>query len=217
MDNYAYLIIDEETGVSAIIDPSEVAPIVKTCHFLNLKPDYILNTHHHFDHVEGNLELKALYGANIVGRGKKIPGLDIEVGETFILGNSQANIISAEGHAKSHVLYHFAQSKALFTGDILFNLCIGGLFEGTEEEMFESMRKIKSLPDETLFYPGHEYTKHAAAFALRYGGEGAKAYVEKAKKNLAQGLPAGPFTLGEEKQANPYLKAQTLEEFKSLF
>lgn len=221
MDNYAYLLTDETSNISAVIDPSETAPIIETCQKLNIKPEFILNTHHHFDHTDSNLELKQLYHARIVGSAadsNRIPGIDIGIkdGETFNLGESQAQIISADGHTIGHILWYFAKDKALFTGDVLFNLCIGGIFEGTLEQMWTSLQKIKELPDDVMFYPGHEYTLYGARDALRISNNAPEVikYLEQAQKNIAQGLPAGPFSLKEEKICNPYLSAQSLNELK---
>ena len=224
MDNYAYLLIDKETEISAIIDPSEPAPIIARCKELNVKPDYILNTHHHFDHTDGNLELKQLYQAKVVANEadkNRIPGFDIGVreGEIFMLGQSSAQIIDVSAHTQGHILWYFAKEKALFTGDTLFNLCIGGLFEGNTAQMFKALQKIKSLPDETLFYPGHEYTVHGAADAFHSDPQNPeiRKYLELADQKLKQGLPVAPVSLGFEKKCNPYLKASTQEEFEKLF
>lgn len=223
MDNYSYLIIDKETGISAIIDPSEAAPIIERCQALDIKPDYILNTHHHFDHTDANLELKELFGAKVVGAvydKHRIPGIDITVedGQTFMLGNSKAQIIRVDGHTIGHILWYFREDKAVFTGDMLFNLCVGGLFEGTVEEMYTSLNPIKKLPDDTLFYPGHEYTVHGYDFALHINGDTPvlRDYITTTQKRLKEGLPAGPISLGVEKQCNPYLKASSLEELEKL-
>lgn len=220
MDNYSYLITDKQSNISALIDPSEVGPIVTVCQAKSIKPQYILNTHHHFDHTDGNLELKKLYNCKVVGNEEdksRIRGLDISLkeGEIFHIGSSQCQIISVDGHTIGHILYYFADSKALFTGDTLFNLCIGGIFEGTPEQMWNSIQKIKSLPEDTLFYPGHEYTLHAAREALYFSqnDKEVQKYLQTAQSRLAQGLPAGPFTLGEEKRCNPYLSAANYEEF----
>ena len=118
MDNYAWLLIDEESGQSAVVDPSEAAPIINRCQELNVKPDYIFNTHHHYDHTDANLELKQLYSAKIVGGAadyKRIPGLDIalEDGDIFNLGESQAQIIRVDGHTIGHILWYFPEAKAL--------------------------------------------------------------------------------------------------------
>ncbi len=223
MDNYAWLLIDEESGQSAVVDPSEVAPIINRCQELNVKPDYIFNTHHHYDHTDANLELKQLYGAKIVGGAadsKRIPGLDIalEDGDTFNLGESQAQIIRVDGHTIGHILWYFPEAKALFTGDTLFNLCIGGLFEGTAEMMFESLQKIKELPNDVNFYPGHEYTIHGIGFARYFNPHSQilKQYIENAENKLNQGKPAAPVTLGVEKQCNPYLQALSPASLKNL-
>jgi hydroxyacylglutathione hydrolase len=238
MDNYAYLITDSETGGSAVVDPSEAAPVIRTCRELDITPDYVLNTHHHFDHTDGNLELKDLYHLKIVGADERIPGLDIRVrdGETWALGQSPAKVIDVSAHTIGHILWYFPDSVistsvseekspssgssgevncgALFTGDTLFNLCIGGLFEGTPEQMFAAMEKIRALPEDTLFYPGHEYTLHGADNALACNGSAeTRNYVKNAELRLKKGLPVHPVSLKLEKQANPYLKAKTFEEF----
>ena len=223
MDNYSYLLTDEETGTSAIIDPSEATPIIKRCDELGCKPSYILNTHHHYDHTDANIEIKKYYQAKVVGSeydAKRIPGLDESVkdGATWFLGKSKAEIIRVDGHTIGHILWYFPEDKALFTGDTLFNLCIGGLFEGTSNDMFASLNKIKNLPDDTLFYPGHEYTIHGIPFALHYmpNNPELQNYIQHTQQKLNRGLPVGPISLGIEKQCNPYLKAQSLREFESL-
>ena len=219
MDNYAYLLVDKSTGISAILDASEAAPIIAECQKKNVKPQFLLNTHHHFDHVEGNAELRELFGAKIVGAAEnkdRIENMDIALndGDVFELGDSKAHIISADGHTIGHILWYFPQDKVLFTGDTLFNLSIGGLFEGTPEQMWSSLQKIKNLPDDVLFYPGHEYTVYGMA---NLEGESGIKYAETAKKRLSAGLPAGPFTLADEKKCNPYLRIDSLQEFCRLF
>lgn len=223
MDNYSYILIDEPTGICAVIDPSEPAPIIAELNRLNCRPEYILNTHHHFDHTDGNLELKQLYNAKVVGNqndAARIPGFDlgIEPDGTFALGKSIAQIIDVSAHTQNHILYYFKDDRALFTGDTLFNLCIGGLFEGTPEQMFAALQKIKALPDDTLFYPGHEYTAYGAPEARRQLPDSPKLedYLERARQRLSRGEPVGPVTLGLEKQCNPYLRAETAADLARL-
>ena len=223
MDNYSYLIRDKASNISAIIDPSEAKPIIDKCQELGIAPQYILNTHHHYDHTDANLEIKEKYGAKVVGNIKdssRIPGFDIgvEAGKSFMLGESKAEIIDASAHTQGHILWYFPQDKILFTGDTLFNLCVGGLFEGSVAEMFEALQKIKALPDDVVFYPGHEYTLYAARDALAYLPQSAalKNYILKAQQRLSQGLPVAPVSLGEEKQCNPYLMAATLADLTNL-
>ncbi len=224
MDNYSYILLDETSGISAVVDPSEVAPIINKLNELGLKPNYILNTHHHFDHTDGNAEIKKIYNAKVVGNiadSHRIPELDIglKAGDTFMLGNSCAEIIDASAHTQGHILWYFPQAKALFTGDTLFNLCIGGLFEGSAEQMFASLQKIKQLPDDVNFYPGHEYTLGGIEYAQYFGNNPHKLeeYLKNAIKKLQKGQSVCPISLGIEKQVNPYLQASTLEQFKKMF
>ena len=221
MDNYAYLLIDEASGKAAVLDPSEVAPIVKKCEELGVKPEYILNSHHHYDHTDGNWALKQMFGAKIVAHARdvhRIAGVDEAVndGDVFMLGEASAQVIAAEGHTLGHILWYFAKDKALFTGDVLFNLCIGGLFEGTPAQMWESIQKIKALPDEVRFYPGHEYTMHGAREALYFGKDksAVEDYLRRAQERLQRGLPVAPVCLAEEKKCNPYLSAENEAEFE---
>ena len=193
--------------------------IYKECEKQNIVPRFLLNTHHHFDHVEGNTELKALFGAKIVGAEadrSRIEGMDIGLddGDIFKIGESEAHIINADGHTIGHILWYFPKDKILFTGDTLFNLSIGGLFEGTPEQMWQTLQKIKKLPDDVVFYPGHEYTAYGFS-ALR--GISGQHYAERAKERLEQGLPVAPVSLGEEKICNPYLSVGSLQDFWQLF
>jgi hydroxyacylglutathione hydrolase len=223
MDNYAYIITDEAAGITAVVDASEAEPIKTACQMLNLRPSYILTTHHHFDHVGGNAELKAEYGLKIVGPEAEkslIPELDIAVkdGDKFALGQSKAQVISAAGHTLGHILWYFPADKVLFTGDVLFNLCIGGIFEGTPEQMWNSLQKIKALPDDVVFYAGHEYTAGALRAAITRGQTPAmEKYLGLAYSRLTQKTPDTPITLGLEKQCNPYLMINDKTEFMQIF
>lgn len=223
MDNYAYIITDEATGIAAVVDASEAEPIKIMCEALKLKPSYILTTHHHFDHVGGNAELKSLYGLKVVGPETEkslIPELDIALkdGDDFCLGESKAQVIAAPGHTLGHVLWYFPDDKVLFTGDVLFNLCIGGIFEGTPEQMWNSLEKIKALPDDVAFYPGHEYTAGALRMAMARGQTPAlEKYLAIAYSRLTKKEAYAPITLGLEKQCNPYLMINDQEQFLQIF
>ena len=223
MDNYSYILQDEATGETAVVDPSEPAPIIKKLDELRLQPKYIFNTHHHFDHTDGNRKLKELYGAKVVANKNdagRIPAFDIGVvdGETFALGHTKADIIDVSAHTLGHILWYFPNDKIVFTGDTLFNLSVGGLFEGDAAMMFEALSKIKQLPDDVLFYPGHEYTAHGLAAAQRFIGNTPemKEYLHLAQERLQKGLPVAPLPLRLEKACNPYLQPRTLQEFKHL-
>lgn len=235
MDNYSYILYSEDKKNCVVIDPSETDPIVDRLQSLGLVPNYILNTHHHFDHTDSNVELKNLYGAKVVANNAdahRIPGFDIglDVGKKYRIANGIIEIKKAEedfdfevidvsAHTQGHVVYYFPLAKAVFTGDTLFNLCIGGLFEGSADQMFEALQKIKKLPDDVLFYPGHEYTLGGANIAYRYfgGNEDITKYLQIAKERLQKGAPAGPFSLEMEKKCNPHLAVENMEEFCRLF
>ena len=162
-DNYSYLIHETETGTISIVDPSEFNACDKIINKYK-KLDFILNTHHHADHVGANLELKKKYNSKILGSKSdenRIPGIDIllEENQKHKIGNLEFEVIFIPGHTKGHIAFFFKKEKIAFTGDTLFSLGCGRVFEGTHEEMFNSLNKIKNLPPDTKVYCGHEYTK----------------------------------------------------------
>ncbi|XP_059654697.1 hydroxyacylglutathione hydrolase 1, mitochondrial-like isoform X2 [Cornus florida] len=170
-DNYAYLLHDVDTGTVGVIDPSEAAPIIDILSRKNHNLTYILNTHHHSDHTGGNMELKERYGAKVIGSGidkDRIPAIDIALndGDKWMFAGHEVLIIETPGHTQGHISFYFPGSSAIFTGDTLFSLSCGKLFEGTTEQMLSSIRKIISLPDDTNIYCGHEYTLSNSKFAL---------------------------------------------------
>lgn len=224
MDNLSYILVDSDTQVCAVLDPSELAPVLAELQKHNLRPAYILNTHHHFDHVEGNKELKSIYGAKIVGPKlpqKQIEQIDIELSDEdiFCLGNSKAKILEVCGHTKHDLLWLFEQDKLLFTGDVLFNFGIGALFEGTAKDMFNTLQRIKKLPNDVSFFAGHEYTAHGFGYARQtcFNQEALAQYEQIAISRLQRQGYVCPIELGLEKQCNPYLQASSFENFCSLF
>lgn len=211
MANYAYLIKEPQSSNCVIIDAAETRPILETLNKLSLTPTHILTTHHHFDHVGGNLDLKQKYKLKIIApkdEFDKVPGADTTATEDtpIKIDNLEFNVLKTPGHTLGHVLYYLKNNHALFTGDTLFNLCIGGLFEGTPSQMIKSLNKIKTLDDNTLIFPGHEYTRSAITREM-LNQEGFEQYLQKMYQR-EQGILA-PSTLEEEKQFNPYLKAKT--------
>lgn len=215
MANYAYLIKHPSSNQTIIVDAAETKPIINALKEHKLTPTHILTTHHHFDHVGANTELKQRYDLKIIAPEKEftqIPNADISVtdNEKVEIDNIIFQVIEAPGHTKGHVLYYIPKENLLFTGDVLFNLCIGGLFEGTPDEMFTSLQKIKQLPDETLILPGHEYT-HAGISQQLMIKPDFQPYLKKFMERH-QGI-FSPSTLKEEKSFNPYLQIQTLTEF----
>lgn len=213
-DNYGYLVHEPSSGATAAIDTPEVAPILKALDEKGWTLTHILNTHHHFDHAGGNAELKGMTGCTVVGpRGERdlIPGIDRAVGEGDIveLGAARARVIEVPGHTRGHIAYHFADDHVVFVGDTLFALGCGRLFEGTPQQMWTSLGKLMSLPDDTTVYCAHEYTQSNARFALSVEPHNA-ALVSRAKDidaKRARGEWTVPTTIGLEKATNPFLRA----------
>ena len=219
MDNYAYVLIDSETKVSAVVDAAEEKPIVEFCQKQDIIPSYILTTHHHEDHTNANLALKKRFNAKVVGskiEENLISGLDIALndGDLFKLGNSEAVAILASGHTNGHLLWYFSKDKDIFTGEALFNLCIGGLFEGTPQQMWQSLQKIKGLPNDVRFYPGHEYTKSSFWYLIANQNQPQiQKYLQFLEQCRQNNQPPVGNTLGLEKLCNPYLLLQTEADF----
>ena len=212
-DNYSYLLHDKETNNVAIIDPSDFDPCNFEIEKKYKKLDYILNTHHHYDHVGGNQKLKKKYGAKILGFEKdktRIPGIDkiLMENEDFKIGNTSFEVIFIPGHTSGHIAFYSKKEKIIFTGDTLFSLGCGRIFEGTNKQMFNSLNKIKELPPETKMYCGHEYTKKNLEFCMKYDPK--NEYLEK-KKNWLEAkirfnLPSIPVSINEELKTNIFLR-----------
>ncbi|HEX2590560.1 MAG TPA: hydroxyacylglutathione hydrolase [Rhizomicrobium sp.] len=220
-DNYAYLIHDAEAGLTAIVDPSEPDPVRKALAAKGYKLTHILNTHHHFDHTGGNMPLKEEFGAEVVGPGKdrdRIPGIDTGVSEDapWQFGKHKVQILEVPAHTKGAIT--FVMDGAAFTGDTLFAMGCGRLFEGTPEMMWTSLSKLMTLPDNTRIYCGHEYTLSNGKFALTLEPNNAAlkerfAAVERAR---ATGEPTVPSTMAQEKATNPFLRPTSAELRKTL-
>ena len=217
-DNYGYLIHDARNDLTATIDTPEVAPINAALERKGWRLTHILNTHHHFDHAGGNLELKEQWGCTIVGSGPdadRIPGIEIKVtdGDTYDFGDYTADVFDVSGHTIGHIAFYFASEDVLFSGDALFALGCGRLFEGTPDQMWTSLRKLKALPDTTTVYCAHEYTAANAAFALSVEPNNTDliARVDEIKALRADGKPTVPSNLGVEKATNPFLRPDSVQ------
>ena len=222
-DNYSYLIIDETNLNACVVDPGESKPIIDFVESNNINLKYILNTHHHFDHVGGNIELKKKYNLSVVGFKNdkdRIPEIDILVDDQNIWkkGNFQAKIYHIPGHTSGHIAFHFFREKKIFTGDTLFSLGCGRIFEGTYEQMFNSLKKIKKLPKDTEIYCGHEYTLQNSNFCKVYDSDNLqlKKKIAKIKEKLKNKLPTVPTILDDEIRCNIFLKAKDLQTFSKL-
>lgn len=215
-DNYGLLIHDRDSGETAAIDTPEVSKIEAACVERGWTLTQIWNTHHHPDHVGGNLELKDKYGLTITGPDQidgRIPGLDkgVSGGDTFRFGEHEVQVIFTPGHTVDHIIYYVPAAKAAFVGDTIFVLGCGRLFEGSPEDMFSSMAAIAELPDDTKLYCAHEYTLSNAKFAVTVEPENKALldYVEEAKRLREKGVPTVPTTVAAEKAANPFMRAET--------
>ena len=222
-DNYSYLIIDEEINIACVVDPSEADPIIEYLENTQINLKFILNTHHHYDHVGGNQKLKEKYGAIIVGyKGDKerIPEIDILLSdqETWIHENFKAKIIHVPGHTLGHICFYFHEEQSVFTGDTLFSLGCGRIFEGTYSQMFDSLMKLKELPQDTKVYCGHEYTKKNSDFCITHdsSNKNLKAKINDINLKLKNGLPTIPSTIKDELECNIFLRSSNVDTFSKL-
>ena len=222
-DNYTYLIIDRKSKVSCCVDPSVFEDVQKVLEDRNIRLDFILNTHHHSDHVGGNIELKRKHNCKIIGNffdQDRIPGIDIKLKEndTFKIGDSSFTVIETSGHTLGHICFYFKEQKILFSGDTVFSLGCGRLFEGTHEQMTSSILKIRSLPKETKVYCGHEYTESNAKFAeyLNPNDSLLKQKICEIKRKRIKSIPTIPFLLGDELELNPFFRFDDKEYLESI-
>lgn len=223
IDNYIYLIIDKKTKTSACVDPSVPESVLNELKKRDLNLNFIFNTHHHHDHVGGNLEIKNQTNCKIVGFEKdshRIPGIDIKLKENdeISVGQSLFKIYEVPGHTLGHICYFSSNAKLLFSGDTLFSIGCGRVFEGSNKQMWESLLKIRSLPDNTNVYCGHEYTKSNILFSLSLNPNN-KDLIKKKNEVLAlleEGKSTMPFKLGLEKKLNPFLKADNKDYLKDI-
>ena len=222
-DNYSYLIIDENKNDACVVDPSEAKPIINFIEKENINLKYILNTHHHFDHIGGNIELKEKYDSIVVGYkydAERIPEINVLVEDNQIWkeDNFEAKIIHIPGHTTGHIAFYFFNEKIIFTGDTLFSLGCGKIFEGTYKEMFESLSKIKNLPEDTKIYCGHEYTLQNSKFCIEQDpqNQDLQSKITKINEKLKNNVSTIPSILKDEKECNIFLRAKNVESFSKL-
>jgi hydroxyacylglutathione hydrolase len=217
-DNYAVLIHDAETGLTAAIDAPDAEAILKRLEAKGWRLTHLLNTHHHGDHTGGNLRLKEATGCEIIGpavEAERIPGIDREVaeGDAIKFGASEIRVIETPGHTAGHVTYWIPDAHVAFVGDTLFAMGAGRVFEGNAEMMWNSLKKIMELPQETEIYFGHEYTAANSRFALAIdpGNAALKVRAAEVEALRAEGKATLPTRLDRELATNPFLRADAPE------
>ena len=217
-DNYAYLIFEPGAARCAVVDPGAAQPVLARLRQLGRELHLILITHHHADHTAGLGQLKRETGAEVVlsrGDVARVNGIEVPPdrtvaeGEEFQLGAVRCRVLETPGHTRSHVSYWFPEAEAVFCGDTLFALGCGRLFEGTPEQMWQSLLKLRALPETTRMYCGHEYTLANARFALAVDPDNAelRARAREVEELRRQGRPTLPSTIGLERRTNPFLRA----------
>ncbi|MBA4010800.1 MAG: hydroxyacylglutathione hydrolase [Phenylobacterium sp.] len=215
-DNYGFLVRDDASGLAACIDTPEASVILRELNALGWKLDLILNTHWHPDHAGGNAEIKAATGATVVGPAEverigQAPDRIVAGGDHVMLGQTRLEVIESGGHTLGHVAYFDAEGHVAFVGDTLFALGCGRLFEGTPQQMWDSLQRLAALPDDTKVYCAHEYTASNARFALSVDDDAAlKARTSDIFAARERGEWTVPTTIGLEKATNPFLRAPQL-------
>lgn len=213
-DNYAFLLHNNETGETALVDAPEAAPLEAALKARGWGLDYILITHHHDDHIIAVPPLRDQYGSTVIGAAAdahRLPPLDQEVadGDVLKILGEDMHVLDVSGHTIGHIAFHFPASNAAFTADSLMALGCGRLFEGTPEQAWTSLCALASLPEATIVYSGHEYTQANAKFALTIEADNPAlikrvADIDEAR---AQGRPTVPSSLALERATNPFLRA----------
>jgi hydroxyacylglutathione hydrolase len=217
-DNFGVLIHDPSSGATAAIDAPEAAAVEAALAATGWKLTDILVTHHHNDHTGGIAELKQRHGARVVAprqEAAKVPLADATVaeGDTVEVGALTARVLDTPGHTAGHISYWFTADKVAFVGDTLFSIGCGRIIEGTPPMMWNSLVKLRALPDDTAIYCGHEYTASNIAYAKTIEPDNAALLTraEEVAALRAAGKPTLPVTLGAEKAANPFLRADRPE------
>lgn len=230
-DNYAYLVVCEATGEGAVVDPSEGPPVLEAVRREGVKLRAVWNTHHHHDHVGGNEEVVAAFAAgalevvaHVSDRDKgRVPGQTraVGAGEDVTVGKLRAGIIFNPGHTTGAVSYHIAlgdHDGAVFTGDTMFAAGCGRLFEGTAEQMYDSLTRLAALPEGTRVYCGHEYTASNLTFAAAaepsneaVAARAARVMLQRERSEHTMG-----FTIGDERATNPFVRAGSAAKFAEL-
>jgi len=222
-DNYLWLIHDEDSGETAVVDPGDPAPVLAEAERRGWRITKILNTHWHPDHTGGNLAIKQATGAEIwgpAGENGRVPGLDhpLAEGDRISIGGHSAEVWEVPGHTLGHIAYIFADDEIAFVGDTLFAMGCGRLFEGSPEQMHRSLGRLAELPEATQLYCAHEYTLANARFAAHAFPENKEIAerLRQVEQERSEARPTVPTTVALERTTNPFLLAGDVEEFAEL-
>ena len=222
-DNYIWLLRNHSKKLTTVIDPSEAEPVEEVLLKNNWKLNQIVNTHHHYDHTNGNLKLKEKYGAVLIApklEQDKIQNIDhsVEDGDTIDIAGLPAKIIHTPGHTIGHIIYYLHKEKILFAGDTIFSLGCGRVFEGSMQDMYLSLEKIKNLDRKTTIYCGHEYTENNLNFALKVDPHNSELlnFADKILTQISKGIPTIPTILEDEINCNPFLRSDNPEIAKNI-
>lgn len=217
-DNYAWLLRDDATGATAIVDPADAGACIAALEAAGGRCDAVFITHHHDDHIAGVDEVRARFGCRVVGAAAdahRLPKLDQAVaeGDSVVLGDVTLSVIDTPGHTRGHIAYYAENGGVLLSADTLFSLGCGRLLEGTPAEMFGSLQKFAALPDDTLVCCGHEYTQSNARFARHVDPDNRalEARAAEVDRQRAAGAFTVPTRLGAERAENPFLRAPDVE------
>jgi len=219
-DNYIWLVHDPDSGETMVVDPAEADPVLAEAERRGWTIDAIWNTHWHPDHTGGNAAIKQATGAPVIApaaEAAKIPTADLLVveGDIVQLGKHAATVLETPAHTAGHITYHFADDAVAFTGDTLFAMGCGRLFEGTAAQMYANMQRLADLPPETWVYCAHEYTLSNARYA-RVAEPDNDAIADRLREVEAireRGEATVPTTIAQERATNPFMRAQSIEQF----
>jgi len=222
-DNYIWIIHNTETNLTSVIDPAEAKPVEKVLYEKGWELNQIINTHHHYDHTNGNRDLKNNWKAELIApklEEEKIDNIDLKIsdGEEINIAGLNASVIHTPGHTLGHLCYFLPDELILFAGDTLFSLGCGRVFEGSHKQMYDSLAKIKKLDAKTTIYSGHEYTLSNAEFAIHVDKNNADLLLQKKEIEKLRFLnkPTLPTTLEIELKCNPFLRSEKKELAKSI-
>lgn len=216
-DNYIHVIHDPDSGDTAVVDPAEAQPVLACLKKQGWSLKFILNTHHHHDHIGGNAVLQRETGCRLYANGAdkhRIPGIDqlLTANDTFSLGQHPIQVISTPGHTSGHIVFYFSDDALLFCGDTLFGMGCGRLFEGSAEQLWQSLQKLKTLPLNTQMYCAHEYTLANGRFAMtvepnNHALQHRMIQVKRLRENQQATVPS---RMADELATNPFLREDSL-------